>query len=134
MENESLNTREQAKIILKLMLENGSSLQLGSKWNLISSKWWNMWKSVTNYEELESNSENILNAHNQISATENGENSSIVSVEPINNLDILESNEQTLSPSKRKRDDDTLLLKSQLVENINYVLVPQKVWKLLQSW
>ncbi|CAA6655882.1 unnamed protein product [Spirodela intermedia] len=104
---------EERRTIQHLDRAATSNRKEGAPYYLISSEWWNGWKD---YVGLDDSSQQLI------------ESPLAASIRPgqIDNSELLSS--------EMDDENDELILREGLVEEINYTLVPLEVWKKFKEW
>ncbi|MQM01060.1 hypothetical protein Taro_033808 [Colocasia esculenta] len=104
---------EEKSIIQGLDREAGSNRKKGDSYYLVSSRWWNEWEDYVGLQESPQIS-NDVSFH--------------IPRRPgrIDNSELLSS--------EMDEENNELLLREGLMEEIDFKLVPQEVWKKLDEW
>ncbi|XP_010538864.1 PREDICTED: ubiquitin carboxyl-terminal hydrolase 10-like [Tarenaya hassleriana] len=100
---------EERRIVTELTSESEANLKEGNLYFVISNRWYTSWQRYVGQLTDECSS---------------GEPSEVTRPGPIDNFDIIESESDTSDPQ----------LSRMLEEGVDYVLVPQEVWKRLVEW
>lgn len=95
------------RAIIKDLFKKHGKLDANDKWYLISFKWYKLWKEHVGFDSEDDKS-----------------TPSQTQVEPIDNSDLLNTGSDPTRPK----------LKSNLLEDSDYALVPEQVWNMLHSW
>ncbi|AEE82901.1 ubiquitin-specific protease 10 [Arabidopsis thaliana] len=100
---------EEKRIVSELITESEDNLKEGNLYFVISKRWYTSWEKY-----VEQSTKEYIS----------GESSEASRPGPIDNHDIIESESDVNDPQLRRL----------LMERVDYVLVPQEVWKRLVEW
>lgn len=103
---------------LKIFREN-MEIHLGSEWHIVSNNWFQNWQGYVGLKSLQQNEDLPFNLNIDGKVSHPG---------IIDNSDIIE-----LDLSKNGTDGDIIYLKGELVENVNYILLPKVAFEYLEN-